>query len=153
MNKFHTRFNKPLSAKVLFLKPSRVQPQFKTEADINFLVHRLTRTGSFYSPEVMAKVRARPQFGDFVQMSVTSVVDAHTIIARAKESFEALPFAIRERFNNSPENFLRFMSDEKNVEEAIKLGLMEKKVETPSQVVETPSQVVVTPSQEVAKKE
>lgn len=124
MPKFHTRFAPPHSRGVHCCKPSLVQRQFMRDSDINYLVGRFTRTGSFYSAEQLAKVRATPQFGDFVAMQTANVVEAHTTMVRAREAFEQLPFAVRERFAHSPEKLLAFLQNPENRAEAEKLGLM-----------------------------
>jgi len=49
----------------------------------------------------------------------------NTIIA-AQRAFEALPAKIRDRFANSPERFLAFLADPDNLDEAVKLGLVNK---------------------------
>lgn len=126
MFKFYTRFTPPHSRGVRCNKPSLVQRQFMRDSDINYLVGRFTRTGTFYSAEQLAKVRATPQFGDFVAMQTANVVEAHTTMVRAREAFEQLPFSVRERFGHSPEKLLAFMQDEKNEDEAVRLGLAVK---------------------------
>lgn len=135
MPNFHTRFTPPHSRGVHCNKPSLVQRQFMRDADINYLVGRFTRTGSFYSAEQLARVRATPQFGDFVAMQTANVVEAHTTIVRAREAFEQLPFAVRERFGHSPEKLLAFVQDEQNADEAVRLGLAVKKAEPVNEVV------------------
>lgn len=127
MSKFHTRFSPPPSRGVHFLKPSLVQKQFMQEADINYLIGRFTKTGSFYSAEQLAKARATPQFGDFVAVQSCNVVEAHAVMAKAKEAFELLPFNVRERFNHSPERLLEFIQDEGNYDEALRLGLVNER--------------------------
>lgn len=147
MPKFHTRFTPPPSRGVHCCKPSLVQRQFMRDSDINYLVGRFTRTGSFYSAEQLARVRATPQFGDFVAMQTANVVEAHTTMVRAREAFEQLPFAVRERFGHSPEKLLAFVQDKNNTEEAIRLGLAVKA--EPIEPIESvsPSVVPSTPKE------
>lgn len=44
-------------------------------------------------------------------------------VIRAKEYFDALPSAIREKFRHDPANMIAFMADPKNAKECMKLGL------------------------------
>lgn len=94
------------------------QQQFKEEADINTIVARFGLTGTL--PEV---VRV-PKSGDF-----TGVVDYHSAlnaVRQADEAFMELPGEMRARFRNDPQELLMFLSDEKNKEEAMKIGLIPK---------------------------
>lgn len=154
MNNFHTRFAPPPSGGLRFTRPSLVQKQFKKESDINYLVGRFTKTGSFYTPEQLAKVRATPQYGDFTAMQAANVVEAHATIARAREAFEALPYAIRERFGHSPENLLAFLQNPENRAEAEKLGLVvPKKVEEAAPTPAPTPAPVPTPGKGTENKE
>ena len=44
------------------------------------------------------------------------------IVRQAQEAFATLPSGTRARFENDPQNFLAFLSDPANQDEAIKLG-------------------------------
>jgi phage internal scaffolding protein len=97
-------------------EPTMAQQQFREEADINTIMERFGRTG-----EIIAPVRM-PQYGDF-----TGVNDYHTAmnaVVEAQASFDALPAAVRARFENDPGKFVEFCLDENNREEAVKLGLV-----------------------------
>lgn len=96
--------------------PSMAQQSSKEETDINTIVERFGLTG-----ELPSGVRA-PQYGDF-----TAVTDYHTAlnaVAIANEAFDEMPWKIRARFHNDPENFVKFVADPANRDEAIKLGLI-----------------------------
>lgn len=97
--------------------PSMTQQQFKQETDINVIVKRFGITG-----ELPQNIRA-PAIEDFVD-----VVDYHSAmnaIKAAEHSFAAMPAAVRERFAHNPQRFLEFCADERNREEAHKLGLID----------------------------
>lgn len=86
------------------------------ETDINTIVRRFGLSG-----QLPSDVRA-PTYGDF-----SEVVDFRTAmeaIRLARESFESMPALVRTRFHNDPGEFVDFCSDEKNRDEAIKLGLI-----------------------------
>jgi phage internal scaffolding protein len=89
------------------------------EADINTIVRRFGLTG-----QLPAQV-AMPRSGDF-----TNVPDFHSamnLICQAQEEFMRVPGEIRARFNNDPQQFMEFLEDDRNVDEAVKLGLAVRK--------------------------
>lgn len=101
-------------------EPTLAKQSFKEECDINTIVERFGITG-----QLPQNVRM-PTYGDFEQ-----VYDFHTAmnaIRAAEESFMAMPAKIRARFQNDPQQFVEFCSDENNREEAAKLGLAAAKV-------------------------
>ncbi|WNK13409.1 MAG: internal scaffolding protein [Microvirus sp.] len=105
-----------LASGLACLDASMTQQQFKDECDINVIVRMFGITG-----ELPQNVRM-PTYGDF-----SAVVDYHTAmnaIRASQEAFEALPGAVRERFANDPQRFVDFCSDDRNLDEARKLGLV-----------------------------
>lgn len=95
--------------------PSLAVQSQKEEADINTIVKNFGVTGM-----VPTNVRA-PVFGDF-----TDIEDYQTAIEAiraAEESFLKMPADVRKRFENDPQAFVEFCSDERNAEEMKKLGL------------------------------
>ena len=90
------------------------------ETDINVMIARYQKTGSFHGSTNMPTVR--PDFGDFID--VPDYQNAMNILIQAQDQFAALPANIRDRFANSPEKYLEFLSDSSNKEEAINLGLV-----------------------------
>lgn len=110
-----------------------VQDQ-RDEVDINTIVRRFGLTGQL--PDNVSA----PTYGDF-----TGVHDYHSAmnaVAKANEAFEEMPAEVRARFQNDPAAFVAFCSDDKNREEAVKLGLVFAKEApvgvTPQPVAETP---------------
>lgn len=94
---------------------TRTKMEFAAECDLNVIMARYIQTG-----ELPAGIVGT--YGDF-----STPVDFHTaqnILARASQQFEALPGEVRARFQNDPAAFLEFVHDEKNLEEANKLGLL-----------------------------
>lgn len=93
------------------------QQQFAEECDINTIVRRFGLTGELPQDVTV------PQSGDF-----TNVTDFHTamnVVRAAQEAFAEMPSATRERFANDPGKFLDFVGDEKNREEASKMGILD----------------------------
>jgi phage internal scaffolding protein len=97
--------------------PTLAQQQFRDEADINTILERFGRTG-----EVIVPVRA-PEFGDYSE--VTDYHTAMNMIIEAQNAFDALPARIRREFGNDPGRFVDFVSDEKNRDKALEMGLIE----------------------------
>lgn len=96
--------------------PSLAQQQFRDEVDINTIVERFGLTG-----EMPEDFRA-PQYGDF-----TDVVDfqtAQNAVIAAQEAFMSMPAGLRARFQNSPQALMEFLSDDRNREEAVSLGIV-----------------------------
>ena len=104
--------------------PSRTCQEFKDECDVNNILRNYVSTG------VLTHVSDKePVFGDFSEVP-SDYGEALALIQRSREQFEALPSEVRERFDNQPVNLIKFLQDEKNKDEAIKLGLVKKPVES-----------------------
>lgn len=110
-------------------EPTLTQQHFKDETDINVLLQRFNITG-----QLPQGVRM-PTYGDFSQ--VYDYHSAANAIAVAKESFDQMPADLRARFGNNPAKFVEFCSDDKNREEAVKMGLVPPP-KTASAASETP---------------
>lgn len=98
---------------------SLTKQSFSKECDVNFIMSKYSKTG------LIDHIQSNPgRFGDFLdivdyQSSLNSVLEAQA-------SFDALPSALRARFDNDPALFLSFVQDESNRDEAINLGLIER---------------------------
>lgn len=102
---------------------SRTQQQLAEETDINTIVRRFGLTGE------LPKDVAVPQSGDF-----TDVVDYQTalnVVIAAREAFASMPADVRKRFGNDAAEFMAFVHDERNRDEARKLGLLVPEVAPP----------------------
>lgn len=99
---------------------SRTKQNFAKDADINNIMSRYRRTGLLVDP-VSCSYR-RPNFGDFSDMvELPFLIDR---IRSAQSSFMVLPAALRERFHNEVAELIDFVSDPKNVKEAVDLHLL-----------------------------
>ena len=99
---------------------SLAQQHFKDETDINNILRQFNVTG------LLPEAPLSPRYGDF-----TGIVDYHSAlnaVIAAEDGFMALPADIRSRFANDPENLIKFLDDESNKDEAIKLGLIDPKI-------------------------
>lgn len=102
---------------------SKVRLEFLDEADVNKLLKRYAVTGQFYDPLKLRPGR-KPLFGDFTQYG--DLQASQNALIAAHEAFDSLPVEIRERFNYDPVRLVSWLSDDRNREEAIKLGFIEK---------------------------
>lgn len=96
---------------------------FRDECDINKIVSRYEDIGIYPLP------KSSPMYGDFTEMN--GYEEALQKVVRAREYFDQLPAELRERFANDPARMLDFVTDPKNVNEAVKLGLLELKDANP----------------------
>ena len=117
---FYSYSNRPPRRQYVNDEPSMTIQSAADETDINVMIARYQKTGSFHGSTNMPT--ARPEFGDFIE--VPDYQNAMNILLQAHDQFAALPANIRDRFSNSPEKYLAFLSDSSNKEEAIKLGLV-----------------------------
>jgi len=86
------------------------------DADINVLMRRYGITGKMPdNPRI-------PMYGDFLE--VRDYRTALEAIRQADADFMEIPAEIRARFDNDPQRFLEFCSDEANRDELSKLGLL-----------------------------
>lgn len=89
------------------------------ESNINTIVRRFGLTGELPNDINM------PRSGDF-----TNIPDFHTAmntVRAAQEEFLRVPAAIRARFANDPAQLMSFLEDGANYEEALRLGLVNRR--------------------------
>lgn len=119
---------------------SLTKQSFLEETDINVIVKR---HGLGY--ELPQGVRV-PSYADY-----EGVFDFHAamnVVAQANESFDALPAAVRARFNHDPAEFVEFCMDDENRAEAVKWGLVEKPLEAVQEVRREAPAVNLTPAEQ-----
>lgn len=130
-----TAFNKPYAKRERFQKtttgPTMTEQSHKKECDINQIMSKFQKTGILTHSK-----QYEPQYG---YASDIDFLEAMTIVTKGQEMFADLPSSLRTRFANDPANFLNFINDPENEEEARKIGLLPKKVpeEKAEPVVET----------------
>lgn len=112
---FKHRFSDVDHCGITFINPSRtVQSAFE---DVN--IHSIVERGmNSIKPNTV-----KPIYG----VDCSSLPDYQRslqIVADAKNQFEMMPPELREKFHNSPEEFLSFVDNkEKNFDEGVKLGI------------------------------
>lgn len=95
---------------------SLTKQSFAEEVDMNTIIRRFGLSG-----ELPTGVRM-PEYGDYSNVvDFKSAMDAQAI---AHEAFDAMPAAVRSRFDNDPGKFVAFCLDKENMVEARKLGLV-----------------------------
>jgi len=108
---------------------SLAKQSFRDASDINVIVKRFGLTGQL----PMGNPRV-PMTGDFCD--APDFQTSLNLVLAARQSFERLPAKWRERFGHDPANFLAFVEDEKNHDEAVRLGLIERPPERTRDVVQ-----------------
>ena len=98
-----------------------VKQSFKDEVDINNIIAKYSQTGVL--PEVRDGVA---QYLDMTKIPNYEKV-LNTVI-QAQELFDSLPADVRYRFRNDPGQMLDFFKDDKNYDEAVKLGLLDEQL-------------------------
>ena len=102
-------------------EPSLTQQQFKDETDINKIMKRFEAQGITYNglPQ---------QDGVFADLTVIPQDYQESLqkLLQAEEAFMALDPEIRSNFGNNPQKLVEFVSDSKNKDKAVALGLIKQ---------------------------
>lgn len=115
--KIHDAINPPVDPGISFEgDPGLTDQSQARDCDVNVIVERFMKTGQL--PQMIA---GNPEYGQFD--SATDYHEAMNTVLKAQEQFDALDARVRARFENDPEKFLAFATDNKNKEEMEKLGL------------------------------
>lgn len=101
---------------IYFNDESLTHQSFKAECDIRNIMKKYKKSGIITHTTSMS-----PQFYD--ASAVPHYQEAMNLIIDAQSTFDSLPSELRTRFSNDPSEFLRFTSDESNLDEMRKLGL------------------------------
>ena len=114
------------SKKIMCFKPffysSMTKQSFKKECDINNIMASYKRTAGKQFLDTFSG------YMDGIFGDASSAVDYHTalgLINEANVAFDSMPSHVRDRFANDPARLMVFLSDVKNKDEAIKLGLLD----------------------------
>ena len=90
------------------------------ECDIRYLYGNMLRYGAAY-PARLSRPSRRPEFVQSV--APRDLASAMDVVTKAREQFEQLPVEIRDKFNYNPYRFMEFVTNDKNKEELVKMGL------------------------------
>jgi len=104
---------------------SKTDPSWAKDLEAQNVINKYMKTGVWtgtpkgsYDPD-----------GRLMNVDLSSAL---SVVREATDVFNALPSDLRARFGNSPEAYLSFIQDKNNMDEAIKLGLLVKKENIPS---------------------
>lgn len=138
--KFRNAYERGVKSGLSFEGDSLTQQHFKDDCDVNKIIDRYTRTGVVPAELIQ---QSEGVYGDF--SNVGDFLAAQQSVLNARQSFEALPSSIRRRFNDDPAQLIAFMSDENNYDEALSLGLVNKRLDkidvSPTPITEPSSEV------------
>lgn len=109
--------------------PSLAIQSQEADANINNIMERFGITG-----QLPQGVRA-PTFQDFGDQ-IFDFRSAVEQIAMAEDAFMCMPARVRSRFDNDPQKFVEFCSDEANAKEMRELGLLKPEVVPPKEVIQ-----------------
>lgn len=112
---------------IFFPEPTLTQQALAEETDINYIVKKARATGQLPNPAVQG-----------VFADTTNMPDYQTaldMLNLADEAFATLPSEVRLKFKNNPAELLKFIENDQNYDEAVKLRLVKPK---PSKDTETP---------------
>lgn len=125
--KFSTLYDRHKDDGLTFTEPSRTKQEFSKEADINLLVERYLKTGSWGEAQGIRQ----PLFDDF-----TDDMDYREMqnrIIEAQEDFMSLPARTRDFFQNDVASAMEFLADPENHDKARELGMLPPLERKPSQ--------------------
>lgn len=123
---FPTRYNAFKREKPVVEFPpeeGRTQQDAIDECDINVIMKKYIKTG------VLPPGTRVGRYGDF--STAEDYLDAQNTLIHARQQFDSLPSAVREKFSNSPVAMLAFLNDRANLAEAKTLGLLKDEVVVP----------------------
>ena len=118
MNKTSKRTNGNESRRVIaqFEDDGMTQQHFKDDCDINKIVAKYMR-----GEDISRYQRTVLELGEDMPTSM-ELVEAENAYRKVSEAFQSLPAQDRDRFENDPSKFLKYMEDPKNVTESYDLG-------------------------------
>ena len=99
-----------------FPEQGRTKISMQAECDINNIMKKYQKTG------VIDFVNThQAQYGDATGIDFQQAMER---VSKSREMFADLPSSIRKRFDNDPAQFLDFVNDANNTEEARRMGLI-----------------------------
>lgn len=120
----YTRPNGTKGVRTINADPTLTQQQFREECDINNIIKKHTRTGEL--------THVSQKLGSYLDVSeITDYQSMLQSVQNAQDAFMALPASTRARFRNDPGELLAFIQNDSNYDEAVSLGLIDKKPDEP----------------------
>lgn len=100
-----------------------VQQHFKDQTDVNRIMHKHLTSGH---GSIQPPGRPGGRVPRFVDLTGETYHEMLCKVQEVQGQFAGLPSRVRKRFANNPQMLLKFLQDPKNLEEAIKLGLIQE---------------------------
>lgn len=101
-------------------EPSLTQQHHKDECDINNILKKYKRTG-----QITHLARSQGVYADL--STSKDYFEAVLTVQNAQKAFDTLPSETRKRFGHNPAQLLDFINNDKNYDECVKMGLIDKK--------------------------
>lgn len=95
----------------------------KDEVDINKIMKKIE------NGRMVNILQREPFYGDVSEFN--GLQDAIMKVEKANGLFNDLPASVRERFANDPAEMIKFLEDDKNLDEAVELGICSPRPKTP----------------------
>lgn len=121
------------------LSPSPTIQSAKAECDINNVIKKYDKTGLITHVQKSAAA-----YGDFSE--INEYQESLNIVKNAQKSFSEIPAAIRSQFANNPGQFYEFVTDPKNNERLVEMGLATAPIDYTKQPAETAAEAPETAS-------
>ena len=102
--------------------------QFKDDADLNSIMKKFQKTGAMDHVKIYES--------EYGFASPTDYHNSLNVILKAETMFADLPSTVRNRFKNNPAEFLEFVQNPENQEEAAELGLTTAPLRAPEALSE-----------------
>lgn len=103
-----------------FTEESLTEQSHAAACDINNIVARAVKSQYIPYSETALKTAF---YGD-VTNAPRDFMEAQNYVLRVQEVFDGLPSELRERFDNEPSKFVKFVENPKNRAECIQMGLI-----------------------------
>jgi len=141
MKQITTRTNGSKRVSTIFKDPSKTDQSQKKATDVNEIVAKYKKTGQI--------THIRENQGVYADVSnIPDLIGALEQVEKASLAFDSLPATLRKKLNNDPTQFIEYLKDPANNDEAIKLGLIKPKESSP---VENGEQTSVSASEQKSK--
>lgn len=131
--KFRTPYTPRVKQQVSFKGDDGKTIQEQSDAtDINNILERYARTGLIDHVS-----KHEPQYGEFAAFDFQA---NQNMITKIKQTFDELPAKARQQFDNNPQNFVEFISQQENIDD-MKDGVidnLDKEVEKTAVEAEKP---------------
>lgn len=123
------RENGTIRIQYLNKEPSKTQQHFADSVNVNNIMKKYHNNLN----NVPAPIAAAGVYGDFSKAK--SYQEMLNAINQSEESFGQLPSELRTRFENNPNNLIKYLDDPKNLEESYTLNLRVKPPQNQNQIL------------------